>query len=239
MSLNKHIASESDNYYVPFLDLMSGIVFILMIILSTELLNIKYSDTDTSSQTISNKDSSKMHYESLNSLELFKKNFVSSISTYLHNNNIKNSISKDYNNISINSIPIFHKKSLSLTKEGKNLALMISEAFNSNLFIKIDQNEQFKKNMEYLKSISINVYSSSSENLQSAPIAKSLIFYGYLVDKNPTILSFSNNYYPRLIRINDTNLVPKDIWNNTGIKKEDVLILNFEFCYPQQEMLIW
>ncbi|MBS0271088.1 MAG: hypothetical protein JSR85_00380 [Proteobacteria bacterium] len=237
MNLNKNIA-EPDNYYVPFLDLMSGIVFILMIILSTELLNIKY-DTPTSSQTISNTASNEIHYDSLNPLELFKRNFVSSISIYLNNRNIKNSISKDYSNIIINNIPIFHKRNLSLTKEGKNLALGVSEAFNNNLFLKINQHEQFKKNMEYLKAIYINVYPFSSENFESAFIAKSLVFYGYLVDKNPTILSFTNSYSPHLIRISDTNLFPQYIGNNAETKKEDTLIINFEFGYPQKDTLIW
>lgn len=231
MDLNKHIVSETDNYYVPFLDLMSGVVFILMIILSTELIDIKYSDVQTSSQATP--------YKNLNQIELFKRDFVSAISDYLNKNKIMNTISRDYNNIVIRDHRAFQDRPLSLTKEGKTIALKISEAFNENLFSKIKTDEKFKKNIEYIKSISINVCPPLSENFESAMIAKSFIFYGYLVDTNSSILLFSNNYSPHLFRISDMNFTSLPFLKNIENISTDIILLNFEFCYPKEDQIIW
>src|SRR5437870_2392974 len=113
MFIRKSLQIDSENYYIPFLDLMSGIVFILMIILSITIINIRYND-------VQNKETAPVT-KTIEPIELLKKEIVNSISNYLKKNNISNKISEDYDHIIIYNSYIFDNATLLLNKKGKNI----------------------------------------------------------------------------------------------------------------------
>lgn len=244
MFQNKYLQEESENYYIPFVDLMSGVVFILMIILSAELMNIKYPETKVAVDTpISqaeqlSKDLAQLSKD-LETIELFKKKLISSISSYLNKNKIKNKVSEDYNSILVYAPTVFDKESLSLTPKGKVISSKISEAFSNCLFLKSEQSDVFKKYVEHINSISINVFSPQKEKSKNSAVSKTFTFYGQLVNLNQTFLTFSNSYNQRLIRISDTRSMPESLLKDLGKNTTDVILLNFEFFYPQSEKVLW
>ncbi len=237
MFLSKYLENDSENYYIPFVDLMSGVVFILMIILSAELMNIKYPETKVVVNTPVVQETP--YPNDPETIELFKKKLISSISSYLNKNNIKNEVSEDYKFIVVYSPSIFEKKSLSLNNKGKIVASKISEAFNKYLFFKSEKNNIFKKYLEYIKSISINIVSSQKETSKNSGISKSFVFYGYLVNLNPVFLTFANNYNQRLVQISDTRFIPETLSKDLEKQPIDAILLNFEFCYPKNKEVLW
>ncbi len=112
MSL-KFFSEADENYYVPFLDLMSGVVFILMIVLSGELMNIKYPEN-----TISIAPAQPIQTIQVEPVERFKRNLISSISLYLKKYKIENQISEDYNFLRIHARNLFAGESFALSKNG-------------------------------------------------------------------------------------------------------------------------
>lgn len=229
--MNKYMSSESDNYYIPFLDLMSGVVFILMLILSSEIINIKYGESFSANQTPISEQQDKVEY--------FKRKIITNIANYLNKNNIKTYISNDFNSLVINGNSLFDKNKVSLSVKGQDIAKKISEAFNNNLLYLMNSENGEKKKLDYIKSIAINVYPSSSKDLEDIMISKSLIFYGYLIALNKNILSFSNNYTPKLFMIDDKFTLQKSLIHKLQGKNKDFIILRFEFTYPSEPKKVW
>jgi len=229
MFTRKHLQDINENYYIPFLDLISGIVFILMIILSTTIINIKYTDVKSEESTPITK--------ALDPIDLVKKKLVKSISNYLTEYNISNKILGNYSHIVIYNQQIFHKGTLSLSKNGKNIIKGVSESFNKVLFTKKNKNDYFNKHLDYIKLISISIF-SSPKNLEDTAMSKSFVFYGHLVNSHSEFLTFSNRHTQRLIRLQDTRFIAETLLNNLEKNMTDAIILNFDFYYPHNEEIL-
>jgi len=151
--------------------------------------------------------------------------------------NISNKILGNYSHIVIYNQQIFHKGTLSLSKNGKNIIKGVSESFNKVLFTKKNKNDYFNKHLDYIKLISISIF-SSPKNLEDTAMSKSFVFYGHLVNSHSEFLTFSNRHTQRLIRLQDTRFIAETLLNNLEKNMTDAIILNFDFYYPHNEEIL-
>ena len=229
----KNLFEADENYYVPFLDLMSGVVFVLMIVLSGELMNIKYPLPTISTSSAQPVQSAQILQ--IEPIEKFKRDLLSSISSFLKKYKIKNQVSEDSNFLMIYADDLFSKRSLNLSENGSFISSKVSEAFTRYLF----ENPEIEKYKNYIHSISIDVLSPRAKESEALEISQSLVFLGNLAKLNPAFLAFSNTYSPRLIHLNDKRSIPENLLKFLEKSPLESVIINFDFFYPQNKQVLW
>jgi len=238
MSLDPESSEEPVSYYPPFVDLMSGLVFILIIVLCAEIINIKYPEVSAVVEEVSPSHSNQLAHEG-EKVVLFKKALIASISSGLKERGVRNKISENSCSLIIYESAVFDKKGWGLTSKGRGVAFSISSVFDKILFLKSKESDVFRGYVDYIRSITIDVFSSSRKGEYGAAVSRSFTLYGFLSNLNKEFLSFSNSITPRLIRIQDVRSVPENLLRDLYKEPGDVILINFEFSYPQKEPVLW